>query len=86
MAKAIETTITRVQGDTLKVGKLADRTFRTVKPGDYLPVSLTVKGKECRFYAEVLSHKGNEAVITFGSHGKTQAVVIPAKVNVYRPL
>lgn len=88
-AKVIETTIPTVSGETVKVGKLADRTFRTVKKGDYLYTAMTIRGQRVFFYGRVEADKGNgQFLLSFGSHGKTVIATVGkgTKVNVYRPL
>lgn len=87
MAKAIKTTINTVSGHTVNVDKLESRTARTVKEGDYLYTAMTVRGQRVFFYGQVVSIKGNEVELTFGSYGKVVngGIAKGAKVNVYRP-
>lgn len=89
MAKRNITEITLPHNVTLKADKLTDRTFRSVKPGDYLLHTMDVRGTQCTFYAKVDSHSGNGTFsLVFGSKGGSVDVVIPKgdKVDVYRPI
>jgi hypothetical protein len=88
MAKRNVVEITLPHGVTLKADKLADRTIRTVKEGDYVPTSLKVRGVLCEFYAMAYKVEGNTIHTVFGSEDKTHMVSIPkgAKVDVYRPI
>jgi phosphotransferase system IIA component len=87
MAKATQTTIRLVNGQTVKVGKLSDRTFRTVKVGDYIPVQMTIRGVVCKFYALVDKASQGNFLVSFGSYGMTVPVSVPKGMvlNVYRP-
>ena len=88
MGKSVKAEIVTVEGTTLKVDKLVDRTFRTIAVGDYIPVRLNVRGTMCHLYARVTS-RANEAVsFVFGSHGGNGVVMLPKgyKGNVYRPI
>lgn len=88
MAKRNVTEITLPHGVTVKADKLTDRTIKTVKVGDYLPTSLTVRGTLCHFYAVVTGVEGNTVSTEFGSEGRSHKVEIGKgeKVNVYRPI
>jgi hypothetical protein len=86
MAKRNLTEITLPHGVTVKADKLTDRTIRTVKVGDYLPTSLTVRGTLCTFYAVVTEVVGGIAHTVFGSENRAHAVEIgKGKTDVYRP-
>lgn len=88
MAKRNVVDITLPHGVTLKVDKLADRTIRTVKVGDYLPTSLRVRGVTCDFYARVTEVVGSTVHTVFGSENRAHSfdVFKGEKVNVYRPI
>lgn len=88
MAKRNLTDITLPHGHTLKVDKLTDRTVRTVKPGDYLPTSLKVRGQVCTFYAMATHVEGNTIHSVFGSTDHYHSITLAkgAKVDVYRPI
>ena len=88
MAKRNVVTITLPHNVTVKADKLADRTIRTVKEGDYIPTSLVVRGQVCYFYALAYKVEGDKVLTVFGSEDKTHTVVIPkgGKVDVYRPI
>lgn len=88
MAKAITTTINTVSNQSVKVEKLADRTFRTVKPGDYLLTAMSIRGQRVTFYGHVQKVAGSgEVLVSFGTHGKVVKATVAkgVKVNVYRP-
>lgn len=88
MAKRNVVTITLPHGDSVKADKLENRTVKTVKVGDYLPTSLTVRGVLCHFYARVTEVVGNVAHTVFGSENRPHEVTIPRtiKTDVYRPI
>lgn len=88
MAKSHKVAITLPHGLTVKVDRLADRTIRTVKDGDYLSATMNVRGTECHFYGRVIVKDAQYVRIEFGSHKMQHRVDIPKghKVNVYRPI
>jgi len=93
MAKRNVVEITLPHGVSVKADKLADRTFRTVKEGDFLQHTLSVKGTACTFYGHVIGNEGDSSTggafrVAFGSQGGECIVLVPkgAKVDVYRPL
>lgn len=93
MSKRNAVEITLPHNVSLKVDKLTDRTFRTIKSGDYLQHTLNVRGTDCTFYGVVTDTEGSSSTggafrVAFGSEGGECIVLIPkdAKVSVYRPL
>lgn len=88
MAKRNAVEITLPHNVTVKVDKLADRTIRTVKEGDYVHTSLDVRGTTCYFYAKVVQVQGSRVWTVFGSTDRPHEVGISKgdKVDVYRPL
>lgn len=87
MAKAITQTITLPNMSTLKVEKLESRTIRTLKAGDYLKVSVPVRGINITTYTRVESVKGEKVETYFGSFNQPFPVSLAKgeKVDVYRP-
>lgn len=87
MAKANVVTITLPHNVTVKADKLTDRTVRTLKVGDYIVSSLTVRGVICYFYTRVISVTGSRVSTAFGSQDKTHNldIVKGAKFPVFRP-
>lgn len=88
MGKSVKAEIVTVEGHTLKVDKLQDRTIRTIRVGDYIAASLDVRGTTCHFYTRVVEVVGNTVRTVFGSEDKAHDVAISKgyKVNVYRPI
>lgn len=88
MAKRNVVYVARVQGDSVKADKLEDRTIRTLKPGDYILSSLTVRGQVCHFATEVVEVKGQDVHTVFGSFNTPHIVSVPkgSRVDVYRPI
>lgn len=88
MAKRNVVHVARVQGDSVKADKLSDRTIKTVKAGDYILSTLTVRGVVCDFAALVTGVEGNVISTVFGSYDTPHKVEIPkgGKLDVYRPL
>lgn len=88
MAKRNITEITLPHNVTLKADKLENRTLRTVKVGDYLPTSLTVRGVLCHFYARVTQVQGSRVWSVFGSTDRPHEIAFAKgdKVDVYRPI
>lgn len=80
--------ITLPHGLTVKVDKLADRTIRTIKDGDYLESTITVRGTICHFYGRVIVKDAAYVRIAFGSYQMEHKVNVPkgSKVDVYRPI
>lgn len=88
MAKRNVVDITLPHGVTVKVDKLADRTIRTVKDGDFLQATMDVRGTQCTFYGQVFVKDAEYVRIRFGSYNMEHKVDIPkgSKVDVYRPI
>lgn len=88
MAKRNVVEITLPHNVTLKADKLEGRTIKTVKVGDYLPTSLTVRGTLCSFYARVTGVDGLSVSMVFGSEDRAHKVDYSKgdKLTVYRPL
>lgn len=88
MAKRNVVEITLPHGLTVKADRLDSRTIKTVKPGDYVPAWLDVRGSICHFYARVTGVEGLVVSTEFGSENRAH-VISSSKgdsFTVYRPI
>lgn len=88
MAKRNVVDITLPHGITVKADKLADRTIRTIKEGDYIESSTYVRDTLCTFYGRVTEVVGDVVRGVFGSFDVpfSTSVGKGSKVDVYRPI